>query len=757
VLPKGIALGGDACPGPSLAGDADVPAKLERRNWFAVLRLLLAGFARSVWAQDRSAESATAAVSQDGNAVRAEQKFQTLVEQLPAITYIVEIRGLKPRAIYVSPQIESILGYSQDEWLSDPSLSYRLLHPNDRDDVMSRVMANLETREPFILEYRKVAKDGRVVWFRNHANWIAGADGRQRRVQGVMIDITQRKAAEEAMRRRDVILQAVRFSAETCLQSGSWSGVLSEVLEKLAVAIGASRSYVVSLGMNASAGIEGKGQWSAEGVEPKWNGSAASALAGLLPLHRLEQLARNEVHAGRVENLEAAQRDLLEAQGVLSIALAPIHVGGFLWGVLGLEDCQGAREWSPTELDALRAVAHHLAAAIERERGELALRHQETRLRQSQKMEALGRLAGGVAHDFNNLLTSILGYTRIAKEDLRGSDTAQDDLDEVIRCGERAAELTHRLLTFGRHQIVHTRPLNLNRVVDEMDRILRRTLGEDVELVTLFGEDLGWINGDSGQLHQVVMNLAVNARDAMPQGGRLVIETGNADADEAYLQHHPDLKPGRYVWLSVTDTGTGMSEEVREKAFEPFFTTKEQGKGTGLGLATVYGVVRNMDGAVELRSRVGEGTQCLIHLPRVVAPREAEEGDKRLQPAPRGSETILLVEDESTLRALVRRYLLSLGYRVLEAVNGRDALRIAREYPGKLDLVLADIIMPQMGGPETVRELQAVRRNIRAVFMTGFPGDAIQRAKDWMQDAPVIAKPFTRESLAVSIRDALDR
>src|SRR2546426_6829229 len=315
----------------------------------------------------------------------------------------------------------------------------------------------------------------------------------------------------------------------------------------------------------------------------------------------------------------------------------------------------------------------------------------EGQLRQSQKLEAVGSLAGGVAHDFNNLLTVIGGYSQMVMDQIGSSDPQYGRVEEILKAGERAAALTRQLLAFSRQQVLEPKILDLNAIVSDMEKMLHRLLPANIELVTALSQDLGRIKADPGQIEQVLLNLVVNARDAMPQGGRLVVETANADVDETYSQMHIEAAPGPYVVLGVSDNGSGMTAETQARIFEPFFTTKEVGKGTGLGLSTVYGIVRQSGGTVGVYSEVGSGTTFRIYLPRVESTLEAE----RRQAAPavhaRGTETILIVEDDARVRTLVQRVLESVGYTVLQATDGQDALRILQKRPGRVHLVLTDI------------------------------------------------------------------
>jgi PAS domain S-box-containing protein len=378
----------------------------------------------------------------------------------------------------------------------------------------------------------------------------------------------------------------------------------------------------------------------------------------------------------------------------------------------------------------------------------------EKRLRQAQKMEAVGQLSGGIAHDFNNLLGVIIGYSEILEENLGENHRLQKNAGEIRKAGQRAASLTRQLLAFSRQQVLEPRVLNLNIVVAETEKMLQRLIGEDIELSTCLAADLGQVKADPGQIEQVMMNLVVNARDAMPDGGRLTVETSNAELDQAYAFHNAPTIPGKYVALVVTDTGVGMDAETQAHIFEPFFTTKEVGKGTGLGLATVYGVVKQSGGYIWVYSEPGMGSSFKVYLPRVDEPVEESAPNRVVSTLGRGSETVLLVEDEDLLRTLTGTLLEQGGYTVLEARDGSEAMEIARQHSGPIDLLLTDMVMPGMGGPEVARNLVSIHPESKVMFMSGYTSFTRRGTLD--SDAILLQKPFTRDALLSKLREALD-
>jgi two-component system, cell cycle sensor histidine kinase and response regulator CckA len=401
-----------------------------------------------------------------------------------------------------------------------------------------------------------------------------------------------------------------------------------------------------------------------------------------------------------------------------------------------------------------------LNAAVERELRAVRLRKERTGLeeqfRQAQKMEAVGRLAGGVAHDFNNLLTVITGYSDLLLTGRDLKDSQRSALEEVRRAAERGGALTHQLLAFSRRQPMQVRTVALNELVMNLQKLLRRLIGEDVSLVIIPAAPFDTVEADPGRVEQVLMNLVVNARDAMPDGGRLTIETANIELTDQFSAKSLGVKPGKYVMLSLTDTGTGMDKETLSHVFEPFFTTKSAGRGTGLGLATAYGIIRQSGGAITLLSESGQGTSARIYLP-VSAP-EVAQPDAGERQAGRfdGKETILVVEDEARVRKLICDVLGTRGYAVLEATRGEEALRLARQHKGAIDLLLIDVVMPEMSGPEVAREIGGIRPGTRVLFMSGYTDEAIVHHGIPESGAAFLPKPFLPDRLARKVREVLD-
>jgi signal transduction histidine kinase/CheY-like chemotaxis protein len=410
--------------------------------------------------------------------------------------------------------------------------------------------------------------------------------------------------------------------------------------------------------------------------------------------------------------------------------------------------------WVPLSDDL---YVHYIFEITDRKRGEQEKEKLQGQLQQAMKMEAVGQLAGGVAHDFNNLLTVINGYSELLLQKIGKESPMHGEVEEIRRAGERAASLTRQLLAFSRKQIIEPKVVRMDLLVAEMQKMLARLIGENIDLQTTTGKSPGSVKVDTGQFQQILMNLAVNARDAMPEGGKIVIGTANVDLDERYCATHPYVTPGRYVMLSVSDTGKGMSEEVKAHIFEPFFTTKERGSGTGLGLAMAYGAVRQVGGSIEVVSEVGIGTTFRIYLPRVEEKAVEPSKDELPQDLPAGTETVLVVEDEAIVRDLCVRILERLGYKVLQARNGPEAIVAAEQYVDRIDLLLTDVVMPGMNGSELAKHLVLRHPEMVVLFTSGYTEDVISRHGVLDEGVSFIGKPYTRSALAGKVREVLDK
>ncbi len=427
---------------------------------------------------------------------------------------------------------------------------------------------------------------------------------------------------------------------------------------------------------------------------------------------------------------------------------SPIRVGGTVYGVIEFFSHE-IREPDADLLQMLADIGLKVGHFIER-------KHLEAQFLQAQKMEAIGQLAGGIAHDFNNLLTIIKGFSQVLLEQLKPGQAMYSDVEEIIKAGARANTLTKQLLAFSRKHVSEQVVLNLNDLIAETNQMFRRLLREDMKLTTKTPPDVGQVKVDPSQLEQVIMNLVVNALDAMPNGGQLTIETANVDLDDTYAALHASVRPGRYVMLSVSDTGCGMDAATQARIFEPFFTTKSQGKGTGLGLSTVYGIVNQSGGHVWVYSEVGRGTTFKVYLPRVDARVDATPVAERSGALPRGTETVLLSEDEPGVRALVRKILIKQGYTVLEARNGHEAWLINGQHEGPIHLLVTDVVMPEMNGRDLAARVMAVRSGIKVLFVSGYSNDAIVQQSEVQSGIAFLQKPFSPATLARKVRQVLD-
>jgi PAS domain S-box-containing protein len=403
----------------------------------------------------------------------------------------------------------------------------------------------------------------------------------------------------------------------------------------------------------------------------------------------------------------------------------------------------------------INGVIEYVKDVSERVRTEEALRRSEEQLRQSQKMEAVGRLAGGIAHDFNNILTALSGYSELLMLSLGAQNPLSQDVQEIQRAADRAATLTQQLLAFSRKQIINPQPLHLNEVVVNMDKMLRRLIRENVHLQTILDPELGAVLADRSQIEQVVVNLVVNAQDAMPQGGRLTLETANVDLGQDYGREQAPAPPGPYVRLTVSDTGIGMDRETREHLFEPFFTTKKRGEGTGLGLSMTYAIVNQGGGFIEVDSEPGQGAALRVYLPRLAGTPEPTEASWNAAEEQVVSETILLAEDEEIVRQVTQRILAGSGYTVLEAGSGPEALKISEQYQGRIHLVLTDVLMPEMTGPQLAAALTRRRPEMKVLFMSGHADDVLGHHGVLEPGIAFIQKPFRRDDLLRKLQEVL--
>ncbi len=623
--------------------------------------------------------------------VRSEERFLATFEQAA-----VGIAHVAPdgRWLRVNRKLCEIVGYAREELLR---LTFQdITHPDDLERDLTQVARMLDgSLTTYAMEKRYFRKDGRVVWIELTVSLVRTAAGEPDYFISVVEEITRRKTAEAMLRATEARLETLSRTNLIGIATASADGGLLDANEAFLGMVGYSLERLRG------------GLRLPDVVSPGAMGRVLAPSKG----------------GDRAAPFEA---ELVRRDG----STFPVLMGSGSTGEGG-----DARIFFVLDISERRRL--------------------EEQFRQSQRVETVGRLAGGVAHDFNNLLTPILSYCDLILKDTGPGGEWSEELLEVRRAGERAAALTRQLLAFSRKQVLQPRVVDLGALVSDAANLLRRLIGEDVTLTLALLPRPGWVLVDPGQIEQVLMNLAVNARDAMPRGGQLTVETATAEVDEEYARGRPEMEAGRYVVLSVSDTGTGMSDEAMGHLFEPFFTTKEKGKGTGLGLATVHGIVKQSRGHIWVYSELGRGTTFKVYLPEVGGPATEVE-----EPAPAraagGAETVLVVEDDDSLRALVVRVLRSLGYRVLEAPEGTSALILSKTHDGSIDLLLTDVVMPGISGRELAEQIRVSRRRIKILYMSGYTENAIVHHGVLDPATALLEKPFTPDVLAARVRTVLD-
>lgn len=649
-----------------------------------------------------------------------EARYRNLVEFSPAVVYLADADP--PFAtIYISPNI-SQFGYTVAEWTERPDRWLDIVHDDDRARVLASASdVSIETPDTD-LDYRITAKDGSIHWVNDKGRFVFGELGNRIGWQGILLDVTKRKQAELDMVQLNRELDSQQLRLKNIV--ASVPGIVWESCGKPNAAnqsVNFVSDYVTTM-MGYSVG--------------EWLSSPEFWLSIIHPEDR------DRVVQEAVEQFESPEPGILEFRMIAK-------GGNVLW----------VESISTQILDDLGIPAGRRGVTMDisgRKRADAALHASEQQLRQAQKLESVGLLAGGIAHDFNNMLTVINGYSELALRRVSREDPLRRDLDEIQRAGKRSAELTYQLLAFSRQQVLQPVVLNLNEMIADTIKMLHRLIGEDILLTTTLDPHVSDVLVDPGQLTQIVMNLAVNARDAMATGGQLTIETRNSFLDDGYARRHPGVVPGPYVLLAVSDTGIGMSPAATQHIFEPFYTTKDVGEGTGLGLATVYGIVKQSGGNIEVYSEVGIGTTFKIYLPQAPSTVRSTSESQPLMEMPGGKETILLVEDEELVRNLSREILTSCGYQVIVASNGAEALALCGP-AADIDLLMTDVVMPTMGGRELAERLLLLRPDLRILFTSGYTDDAVVRHGVIGSNTNFIHKPFTVDALTVKIRQILDQ
>jgi PAS domain S-box-containing protein len=659
------------------------------------------------------------------------------------------IRGADGILVYANPKFERMLGYLWGE-LEGQHLS-TVSYPSEEGAAEAKVLTlieQLDLRGETIYDVRLKTKQGEPLWCRasmaklDHPDhgpvWVA-----------VYEDISERKRADELIRAAHRDLQR-RVQERTTELSKANAALVYQMAERERAErekfIHQARFRALiekSADLTGVVTADGKITYVTPAVQRIF-GREASELIGHSALDIVHPDDRSRVAEMMAELLKDPAK-------VMTFDFRAVHSDGSFRRL----EATGTNMLADP---AVQGLVGNFRDITERKQAEEALKRTEEQLRQARKMEAIGSLAGGVAHDFNNLLSVILSYATMLAGDLTPADPMRADLEEIRAAGERAAALTRQLLAFSRQQILSPKTLNLNEVVSGMERMVRRLVGDHIEVIVNAAPSLGKVTVDPGQIEQVIMNLAVNARDAMPRGGKMTFETANVDLEDRTRAEELAVTLGSYVVLSIADTGVGMDEATKRRIYEPFFTTKERGKGTGLGLATVFGIVKQSGGGIAAQSEPGVGTTFRVYLPRIGMGAAVEW--RPSQPPPRGTvrgtETILLVEDEERVRSLARTILRRNGYQVLEAQSGGDALLICEQYIASIDLLLSDVVMPRMSGRQLAERLRTVRPNMKVLFMSGYTDTSIVNRGVLDPGIAFLQKPLTPETLTRKIREVLD-
>jgi two-component system, cell cycle sensor histidine kinase and response regulator CckA len=745
-------------------------------------------------------------------------RLEQVLDSSPAAIYTCEPRG-DLTLTYMSENIKALVGWKAQDFLADSRFWLNHVHPEDRPQIIEQLeFPWREDHQSF--EYRFLTQNGAYRWMHDEFWLMRDADGKPVEMAGAWMDITARKQAEEALKESESHYRLLVNQIPAVVFKGyaDWSIdffdqkiegltgyrkeefdsrhlkwcdlILPEDLDKaqgiFLEALKTDKSYVREYRIRKKGGeigwVQGRGQIFRDAA------GQVDYVSGVFFDITERKAAETMIHQERQRFFS-----LLDMLPALVCLMAPDLTIAFanrqfreIFGDPEGRTCHELFHGNPTPCDDCTATeiletqkplgserttpqgrTYHIYnypfADIDGSPMVLTMgmditerKALEAQLLQAQKMEAIGRLAGGVAHDFNNLLMAIMGYGELIRSSLVQDDPLYRYSEDILKASERAASLTQQLLAFSRQQVMQPQMLNLNRVVTDLEKMLRRLIGEHIDMEIVAGPDLGAVKADSGQMSQIIMNLAVNARDAMPKGGRLILSTANIDFAASHTCRFENIPPGGYVRLAVTDTGCGMEAETLDHIFEPFFTTKEMGKGTGLGLPMVYGIVKQNRGCVDVESRPGQGTTFKIYLPRLEAPVEAPGDGLTLAATLEGSETILVVEDEDELRTLLCRFFRLYGYNVMEARHGGEALLLCERHQGPIHLMVTDVVMPQMSGKELADRLAPLHPEMTVFFMSGYTDADLTGYGAPESSQHFIPKPFRPMDLVKKVRDLLD-
>jgi len=681
----------------------------------------------------------------------SEERFRALAEH--AKDPICEFSAAG-EFLYASPSFTELMGYTREELLRLRFSDF--VHPDDHSALIQNYSSDPSTNVAGTSIYRARHRDGSWVTIEATARLFSSAGG-ARRVVAVLRDVTERQRSQDALRRQlDLETRIAELSRRfLALQADTVDGEIQRSLADLAVVSGADRIWMVAIGEPGEP-RPGAFEWCGPGVESQQH-SFVRRQKTMFPWAFARLKSGEAIQIRRPGDLPpqaAAERADLEARGVESLLCIALHSGERTVGYLIFEAVHAARTWPEETITPLRLVGEIFVGALRRKRAEQSLAESQRRLLQAQKMEAVGTLAGGIAHDFNNQLTVMLGNARFLQVELAGNAEQSDAVSDLKRAAEHCAQLTRSLLAFSRRSNVSIRSIDVGSAIAEVEDLLRPLMPSSIGFAVDVAHGIDRVGADPTQLQQVIVNLAVNARDAMPDGGRIVITARNRRLDAALAERLSAPRPGAYVEIAVADTGVGIDAAIRPRIFEPFFTTKPQGKGTGLGLATVYGIVQQSAGAIAVDSETGRGTTFRVWLPSSGTASETEErADARA--AEVGSECVLLVEDENAVRRWMARSLRECGYTVIEALDGVEALACAEAEGVAFDVLATDVDMPRLSGIELARHLSVRRPGLRVLFFSGSSQERLEGPDSCVEGSRFLQKPFSAEALLGALRALL--
>lgn len=679
---------------------------------------------------------------------QSEERYRNLVESAPDVIYTLSTEST---ITSLNPAFETITGWSRAEWQGRPFSP--LLHPDDLPLIQIVHDQLMQSKTPPIFELRILTREGSYIVgeFTTtpllHDETVVG-------VLGIARNITRRKRAEEKIQRRNRELALLNQVIAASVTETEAEAILEIACRELAATFDVPQAAATLLNAEKTEAVvvaeylEGDRPTAMDQSIPVEDNSSFQYLLN----HKTPLVVDDAQNDPRLVTI----RSFVQQRGIVSLLLVPLIIKGEVVGSLEL-DAVEPRRFSTEEVGLAWSAADQVSGVLARLRLDQERQRLETQYHQSQKMEALGQLTGGVAHDFNNILTVILGNCGFIGSGLDQDHPLQQEVGQIQKAAERASSLTRQLLTFSRQQNLQPTLLNLNDTVTHIEKMLRRLIGENIDLVTKLEPQLKAVKADPGQLEQVIVNLVVNARDAMPTGGKITIETANIHLDDNHTFPLCETSVGSCVMLAVTDTGHGMDKSIQNHIFEPFFTTKAPGQGTGLGLATVYGIVKQSGGNIAVYSEPGLGATFKVYLPTGKTTFKSQAAPTFHIVDRGGSETILLAEDEEAVRRLVRLELQDKGYTVLETDSGSEALSLARQHEGQINLLITDVVMPSMNGRELARQIKQLYPQIKVLFMSGYTDDAVARHGVLTTQVEFLSKPFSQKELTRRVRQILDK